>query len=99
MGLSFFSNTVKLDVSQIEKPPAGLFQRLLSGHADVCEQVRIVGEVAQYLALAVPRPSKALAAPALGKRYSPVFLMKPNPIVDYMQGQGSHRQAPQVVKC
>ena len=48
-----------VEVSQLENGLAGFFERLFTGHPDIGEQMRIVGEVAELLALAVPRPSNA----------------------------------------
>jgi hypothetical protein len=88
-----------VDVTQLENGLAGLFQRLFPGHANIREQMRVVGEVAERLALAVPRPSKAPPAPALGECRSPVFLMNSKGMTGHMQGEGSHGQAPRDVKC
>src|SRR5215469_16325808 len=88
-----------VDVGPLEDGFAGFVQRLLPRHADVREQMRVEGDVQQHLALAVPRPSKAPAAPASGERGSRVFLMKSKTMARPTQGQGWHRQAPRVVKC
>jgi len=49
----------------------GLFQGLLSGQAEIPEQMRIVGEFAERLAVPAPHPLPAQRAPSDRKQSSP----------------------------
>jgi hypothetical protein len=69
-------------VIQLENGFACFFKRLFPGHADIGEKVRIVSEVAQRLALAVPRPLKAPSTAASGECGSPVFLMNSKTMIN-----------------
>ena len=66
---------MNVGVVQLEKGLVGLFERLFPGHANVCEQMRIIGEAAELLALSVPCPSQAPPTQLLAEPGSPVFLM------------------------
>jgi hypothetical protein len=85
-----------VDIAQLEQGLPGFFQRLLPGHSDIREQMRV--EVTEHLALAVPRPSKVPEAPIVDQGRTPVSLMKSETSAGGMQSQGWHRQAPRPVK-
>src|SRR5262249_250741 len=96
--IRFQSYGMNVDIGQLEDGPPRFFQRLFPGHSDIREQMRIVGEVAEQLALAVPSQSKAPSAPASGERRSPIFLMKSRARWGRPHDQRQHRQAPKLVK-
>jgi hypothetical protein len=54
----------------------GFFQRLLPGQAEVIEPMRVVGEIAQRLPLALPRPQAKPSGRPKVDRPSQVLLMK-----------------------
>jgi hypothetical protein len=77
----------------------GLIQRLLPRQAEVEESVGVVGEIAQYRALPLPRPQAKPSAPSGAGCGTQVFLMKLHALAGWPHDQGGHRQAPEVVKC
>jgi hypothetical protein len=88
-----------LDFGQVEEVPVDFRQRLFAGYPDVCEQMRVVGEVAKRLSLPATLPYQPPSVPDPGQHCFPVFLMKSEAISRRSQGQGWHRQAPRGVKC
>jgi hypothetical protein len=66
---------MNVGVGSLENGLAGFFERLLPGHTDICEQMWIVGEIAERVALPVPCPSQTPATQSLAEPSSPVILM------------------------
>ena len=66
---------MEVGVGQLENRLAGFFERPLSRHANIGEQMRIIGEAAKHFALPVPCPAKAPATQFLAEPSSRAFLM------------------------
>jgi hypothetical protein len=50
---------MKVDVGQLKHRLAGFFERPLAGHSDIRQQMRIIREITEQLALFVPCPPEA----------------------------------------